>query len=171
MQVSARGEYAVRIAVTLATDHPRTISANTLASVQRLPRKFAEVILGDLRRAGLVESARGVEGGYRLVREPGKISVGEVLRAVDGPLSEVRGRRPEETSYEGAAVNLPRLWVAARAAVRSVLDEVSLDQAASGEFPVRVADLTAEDGAWMPRLGCTFGSGALRSIYPIELIG
>jgi Rrf2 family protein len=150
MQVSARGEYAVRIAVTLATDHPRTISANALASAQRLPRKFAEVILGDLRRAGLVESARGVEGGYRLVREPGRISVGEVLRAVDGPLSEVRGRRP------------------ARAAVRSVLDEVSLDQAASGEFPVRVADLTAEDGAWMPRLGCAFDSRALKSTYPIE---
>lgn len=151
MQVSARGEYAVRIALTLAHDHPRTISANALASAQELPRKFAEVILGDLRRAHLVASARGVEGGYRLAREPARISVGEVLRAVDGPLSEVRGRRPEETSYEGAAVNLPRLWVAARAAVRSVLDEVSLEQAASGDFPVRVAELTAEEGAWFPR--------------------
>lgn len=168
MQVSARGEYAVRIAVTLAIDHPRTISANALASAQGLPRKFAEVILGDLRRARLVESARGVEGGYRLARVPGRISVGEVLRAVDGPLSEIRGRRPEETSYEGAAVNLPRLWVAARAAVRSVLDEVSLEQAASGEFPVRVAELTAEEGAWFPRLGCASGTRALISTYPID---
>jgi Rrf2 family protein len=151
MQVSARGEYAVRIALTLAAEHPRTISASTLASTQGLPRKFAEVILGDLRRAHLVASARGVEGGYRLARGPERISVGEVLRAVDGPLAEVRGRRPEETSYEGAAVNLPRLWVAARAAVRSVLDEVSLEQAASGEFPVRVAELTDDEGAWAPR--------------------
>ncbi|WP_112136166.1 RrF2 family transcriptional regulator [Glycomyces dulcitolivorans] len=151
MQVSARGEYAVRIAVTLATGHPRTISASSLAAVQALPRKFAEVILGDLRRAHLVDSVRGVEGGYRLSREPEAVSVGEVLRAVDGPLSEIRGRRPEETSYEGAAVNLPRLWVAARAAVRSVFDEVSLAQAATGEFPVRIAELTAADEAWMPR--------------------
>ncbi|GAA1690483.1 Rrf2 family transcriptional regulator [Glycomyces endophyticus] len=151
MQVSARGEYAVRIAVTLATGHPRTVSASSLAAAQALPRKFAEVILGDLRRAGLVDSARGVEGGYRLSRDPEEVSVGEVLRAVDGPLSGVRGRRPEETSYEGAAVNLPRLWVAARAAVRSVLDEVSLAQAASGEFPVRVNELTDADEAWMPR--------------------
>ncbi|MEU5871382.1 MULTISPECIES: RrF2 family transcriptional regulator [Glycomyces] len=151
MQVSARGEYAVRIAVTLATGHPRTISASALAAAQALPRKFAEVILGDLRRAHLVDSVRGVEGGYRLARDPGDVSVGEVLRAVDGPLSEVRGRRPEETSYEGAAVNLPRLWVAARAAVRSVFDEVSLAQAATGDFPVRIAELTAADDAWMPR--------------------
>jgi len=151
VQVSARGEYAVRIAVTLANGHPRTISASALAAAQQLPRKFGEVILGDLRRAHLVDSVRGVEGGYRLSRAPEDISVGEVLRAVDGPLSEIRGRRPEETSYEGAAVNLPRLWVAARAAVRSVFDEVSLAQAATGEFPVRVTELTAEDGAWMPR--------------------
>ncbi|SDD08048.1 RrF2 family transcriptional regulator [Glycomyces harbinensis] len=151
MQVSARGEYAVRISVTLAHGHPRTISASTLAAAQELPRKFAEVILGDLRRAHLVDSVRGVEGGYRLSRAPEDISVGEVLRAVDGPLSEIRGRRPEETSYEGAAVNLPRLWVAARAAVRSVFDGVSLAQAATGEFPLRVAELTAEEDAWMPR--------------------
>lgn len=151
MQVSARGEYAVRIAVTLVTGHPRTISASSLAAAQQLPRKFAEVILGDLRRAHLVDSVRGVEGGYRLSRVPSRISVGEVLRAVDGPLSEVRGRRPEETSYEGAAVNLPRLWVAARAAVRSVLDEVSLEQAASGDFPVSVKELAAEEDAWLPR--------------------
>ncbi|THV26481.1 RrF2 family transcriptional regulator [Glycomyces paridis] len=151
MQVSARGEYAVRIAVTLVAGHPNTVSASALAAEQQLPRKFAEVILGDLRRAHLVESVRGVEGGYRLARAPGRISVGEVLRAVDGPLSEVRGRRPEETSYEGAAVNLPRLWVAARAAVRSVLDEVSLAQAASGDFPVQVAELTSVDDAWLPR--------------------
>jgi Rrf2 family protein len=151
VQISARAEYAVRAAVVLAAAHPRTLSAQTLATEQNLPRKFLETILADLRRAGLVRSTRGVDGGYTLARPPGQIAVAEVLRAADGPLAGVRGLRPEETAYDGAAVHLQELWVAVRAAVRRVLDEVSLAEVARGRLPAHVRRLLADHGAWQSR--------------------
>jgi Rrf2 family protein len=151
MQVSARGDYAVRAAVALAAAHPATVSAQALAAEQALPRKFLEAILGELRRAGLVRSVRGAEGGYRLARPPDEIPVGAVLRAVDGPLAGVRGRRPEEIVYAGSAAHLSDLWVAVRAAVRGVLDEVTLAQVASGRLPARVRRLVTDPAAWRPR--------------------
>ena len=151
MQVSARGDYAVRAAVGLAAAHPATVSSQVLADEQELPRKFLEAILGDLRRAGLVRSIRGADGGYRLAHPPEQIPVGAVLRAVDGPLAGVRGRRPEELEYAGSAAHLADLWVAVRAAVRGVLDEVSLAQVATGQLPPRVRRLVTDPDAWQPR--------------------
>jgi Rrf2 family protein len=151
MQVSARGDYAVRAAVGLAAAHPATVSSQVLADEQELPRKFLEAILGDLRRAGLVRSIRGADGGYRLAHPPEQILVGAVLRAVDGPLAGVRGRRPEELEYAGSAAHLADLWVAVRAAVRGVLDEVSLAQVATGQLPPRVRRLVTDPDAWHPR--------------------
>jgi Rrf2 family protein len=151
MQVSARGDYAVRAAVALAAAHPATVSSQVLADEQALPRKFLEAILGELRRAGLVRSVRGAEGGYRLAHPPQEVTVGSVLRAVDGPLAGVRGRRPEELVYAGSAVHLPELWVAVRAAVRGVLDEVTLAQVATGRLPARVRRLLTGPDAWQPR--------------------
>ncbi len=151
MHISARGDYAVRAAVALAAGYPNTVSAQSLAAEQDMPRKFLETILADLRRAGLVQSTRGVDGGYALARPPAKIMVGDVLRAVDGPLAAVRGLRPEETSYAGTAVHLQELWIAVRAAVRRVLDEVSLAEVARGRLPAHVRKLIADHGAWQPR--------------------
>lgn len=151
MHISARGDYAVRASLGLAAVYPATVSSATLASEQDLPRKFLEAILADLRRAGLVRGQRGVEGGYVLTRSPGDIAIGDVLRAVDGPLAEVRGHRPEETTYEGNAAHLQELWVAVRAAVRSVLDEVTLDDVVRGRLPAHVRRLTAAPDAWQPR--------------------
>jgi Rrf2 family protein len=151
MQISARGEYAVRAALGLAAAHPVTVSSHALASEQDLPHKFLEAIMADLRRAGLVRSVRGADGGYQLARSPAEISIGSVLRAVDGPLAAVRGRRPEETAYGGSATHLAELWVALRAAVRGVLDEVSLLQVISGDLPARVRRLVENADAWRPR--------------------
>ena len=151
MQISARGDYAVRASVALAAAYPQTVSAQTLAAEQSLPRKFLETILADLRRAGLVHSTRGVEGGYTLARPPTEIAVAEVLRAADGPLAGVRGMRPEETVYDGTAVHLQELWIAVRAAVRRVLDEVSLAEVARGRLPAHVRKLIADQEAWQPR--------------------
>src|SRR5215213_9564963 len=106
--------------LALAADEPRASTAQSLAEQQDLPRKFLEAILSDLRRAGLVRSQRGAEGGYWLARPAEAISAG------DGPLAEVRGGRPEHATYTGAAVHLQTVWVAVRAAVRGVLDQVSL---------------------------------------------
>ena len=151
MHISARGDYAVRAALGLAAAYPATVSSATLAVDQHLPRKFLEAILADLRRAGLVRSQRGMEGGYLLTRPPNEIGIGEVLRAVDGPLAEVRGHRPEETSYAGTAEHLQELWVALRAAVRNVLDEVTLDDVVRGRLPAHVRRLTTAPDAWQPR--------------------
>jgi len=151
MHISARGDYAVRASVALAAVYPGTVSAQALATEQDMPRKFLETILSDLRRAGLVHSTRGVDGGYTLARPPGEIMIGDVLRAVDGPLAAVRGLRPEETRYIGPAVHLQELWVAVRAAVRRVLDEVSLAEVAKGRLPAHVRRLIADNAAWQPR--------------------
>jgi len=151
VQISARADYAVRAAVALAVAYPRTVSAQALAAEQELPRKFLETILADLRRTGLVQSTRGVDGGYALSRPPAEIHVGDVLRAVDGPLAGVRGMRPEETSYNGSAAHLQDLWIAVRAAVRRVLDEVTLAEVAKGRLPAHVRRLIADSAAWKPR--------------------
>lgn len=151
MQVSARGDYAVRAAVGLAAAYPATLTSQTLADEQAMPRKFLEAILSDLRRAGLVRSVRGAEGGYRLARPPEEVPVGAVLRAVEGPLAGVRGQRPEEIAYGGSAAHLSELWVAVRAAVRGVLDEVTLAQVVTGRLPSQVRHLVADPGAWQPR--------------------
>ena len=151
MQVSARGDYAVRAALGLAAVFPATVSAQTLADVHGLPRKFLEAILADLRRADLVRGQRGVDGGYVLTRAPSEITVGQVLRAVDGPLAGVRGVRPEDAMYEGAAEHLQQLWIAVRAAVRKVLDEVTLADLVRGRLPAHVRRLTATPEAWQPR--------------------
>jgi Rrf2 family protein len=151
MQISARADYAVRAAIALAAAHPRQISAQALATEQEMPRKFLETILADLRRAGLVQSTRGVDGGYALARPPADIRVGDVLRAADGPLAGVRGMRPEEAKYDGTAVHLQELWIAVRAAVRRVLDEVSLAEVAKGRLPAHVRKLIADNEAWQSR--------------------
>jgi Rrf2 family protein len=151
MQVSARGDYAVRACLALASSYPTTLSAQVLATEQNLPRKFLETILGDLRRAGLVHSVRGVDGGYTLAREPAGIRIGDVLRATDGPLAGVRGMRPEETVYEGTATHLQELWIAVRASVRRVLDEVTLADVVKGRLPAHVRRLTSGQEAWQSR--------------------
>ena len=116
-----------------------------------MPRKFLEAVLADLRRAGVVRAQRGAEGGYTLSQPPREVTIGQILRAVDGPLAGVRGLRPEETQYSGAAENLPNLWVAVRAAVREVVDEVSLAELISGRMPAHVRKLTTRPDAWQPR--------------------
>lgn len=155
MHISARTDYAVRALLTLAAAETAagqgTVTGQTLAADQQLPLKFLEAILADLRRAGLVRSRRGPVGGYSLCRPAGEIAVGDVVRAVDGPLAVVRGERPEQAVYAGAAEHLGTVWVALRAAVRAVLDEVTLAEVLSGELPPRVQEFVALPGAWTSR--------------------
>ncbi len=127
------------------------MSVETLAQRQSLPRKFLEEIVADLRTAGLVTSTRGARGGYSLAHPATETVLGDVFRAVDGPLAEVRGLRPHETAYEGVAVHLPQVWVAVRAALRAVLDTTSLADVLGGDLPEPVRELTANPDAWINR--------------------
>ncbi len=153
VEITAKTEYAVRAMLQLAeaAEPELPVSVDALAQAQGLPRKFLEAILADLRRAELVISTKGARGGYRLVRPASEIPVGAVFRAVDGPLAEVRGRRPHQTAYDGVAEHLPVLWVAVRSSLRRVLDETSLEQLRSGELPDHVRRLADEPDAWLSR--------------------
>ena len=103
------------------------LSVETLAQRQDLPRKFLEAIVADLRGAGLVVSTRGARGGYTLARPASEVSLGDVFRAVDGPLAEVRGLRParDELRGRGRSTCRPCGSPCARA-LREVLDGTSL---------------------------------------------
>lgn len=154
VDISARTEYAIRAMLMLAEASMAgagPMSVDALATKQDLPRKFLEAVVGDLRRAQLVVSTRGARGGYALSRDAAAISLGDVFRAVDGPLAEVRGLRPHETRYEGVAKHLPTVWVAVRASLRQVLDETSLSQVLSGRLPDAVTALASAPDAWQNR--------------------
>lgn len=148
MHISARADYAMRALLTLAAATETTVTAETMAATQAMPRKFLEAVLSDLRRAGLVTSQRGAVGGYRLARPAEDIAVADVLRAVDGPLADVRGLRPEQVSYDGVAEHLQTLWVAVRAALRGVLEHVSLADVLSGSLPAAAQHLADSPEAW-----------------------
>lgn len=128
------------------------VKAEVIAEQQRLPRKFLEAILSDLRRARLVESLRGAEGGYRLAKPASKIFVADVMRAVDGPLAEVRGLRPETLEYEGSAAQLQNVWVAVRAGLRAVLERISVADVAAGTLPESVDAMIRNEEGWVPRI-------------------
>lgn len=151
MHISARTDYALRALLALAAADSATATGQQLAAEQHLPLKFLEAILADLRRAGVLRTRRGPVGGYALARPAELITVGEVVRAVDGPLAVIRGERPEQARYDGAAEHLQTLWIALRAALRIVLDEVTLAELLAGDLPERVRDLVAEPGAWTSR--------------------
>lgn len=152
MRISAKADYAVRAAAELAAAPPgRPLKAEAIARSQDIPREFLENILRDLRRAGLVATQRGAEGGSMLARPATEITVAEVLRAVEGPLAAVRGVRPESLAYEGAAAALVDVWIALRASLRSVLDVVTLADVAAGELPEVVRAAVADPANWRPR--------------------
>ena len=151
MQVTARTDYAVRALLVLATSPEGLVTRDQLAEAQDIPPRYLESILGQLRQAGLVHGQRGAAGGYRLGAAADRITVGDVSRAVDGPLALVQGRRPEEMEYTEPCVAVGELWVGVRAAIRSVFDAVTLADLATGTLPAAVRDLTDDPAAWLPR--------------------
>jgi len=150
MRITAKADYAVRAAVELAAaeEADRPVKGEYLARAQGIPQNFLENILTELRRAGIVRSRRGVEGGYRLARPADEVTVADVLRAVEGPLAAVQGVRPDELTYGGAATLLPEVWVALRASLRDVLEHVTLADIADGRLPKDVKDRTRRKDAW-----------------------
>jgi len=148
MRLSARVDYALRAASELAAaDAPCTVEQ--LASAQGIPAKYLEAILGELRRGGLLRSQRGQSGGYRLARGAADISIADVIRVLEGELANVRGSRPEQLAYTGAATSLQQVWIALRASERAILEGVTLADVASGTMPPRVAELIANPRAWI----------------------
>jgi Rrf2 family protein len=126
MRVSAKVDYALRALLELAAAPPGPVKGERLATAQDIPPKFLENILTELRRAEIVASQRGVDGGYRLAKPASEISVADVVRALEGPIASVRGVRPDEIEYTGPARSLQPLWVELRASMREVLEGTTL---------------------------------------------
>jgi Rrf2 family protein len=124
--VLARTDYAVRAMLSVSADHPHLVKAAALSEAQDIPLSFLHGILLDLRRAGLLYSHRGADGGYGLSRPADEITVGDVVRATGGALASVRGRPTAMTTYQGAAAGLHDVWVAVEAAIEGVVDHRTL---------------------------------------------
>ena len=150
MRVSAKVDYAVRAGAELAAAADGPVKGDRIAQAQQIPLKFLENILLDLKHAGLVQSQRGAEGGYWLARPADEISLADVIRAVEGPIANVRGLRPEQVEYEGSAAPLRDVWIAVRANLRAVLETVTLADVAAGRLPDDVARIASDPEAWLP---------------------
>jgi Rrf2 family protein len=148
MRVTARGDYAVRAAVELAAADGAPRKVSEIAAAQDIPPRFLENILLALRRAGIVQSRRGADGGFRLSRPPEEITVASVLRAVEGPIANVQGMPHDQVVYAGSAAALRDVWVAVRASLRAVLEGVTVADIAAGRLPAEVTQLTADPEAW-----------------------
>lgn len=150
MYISARVDYAVRsLLVLAAADEP--MRGEAIAAAQDLPTKVVENTLVDLRRAGLVQSRRGPSGGYRLGRPANEIAIADVIRTLEGPLAEVHGLRPDQVAYDPPAEALRDVWVALRAGMRLVLENVTIADVVADELPARVRRLIDTEDAYLPR--------------------
>ncbi len=133
-------------------ENPRALlKGDAIAETHDIPTKFLVGLLTTLRTAGILHSMRGRDGGFRLAKPAADICVADVMRALEGPLAEVRGERPEETEYRGAAIHLRDVWIATRVALRSVLENMSLADIETGNLSREVAALLSAPGAWTRR--------------------
>jgi Rrf2 family protein len=148
MRVSAKADYAVRAAVELAAAEEGPIKGERLAQAQDIPLQFLEHILLELKHSGLVRARRGAKGGYWLARPADEVTVADVVRAVEGPIADVQSTPPEAIKYSGNSEHLRDVWVAVRASLRLVLEEVTLADLVSGELPPVVEELNAAPEAW-----------------------
>ena len=157
MRITAKVDYAVRAAIELAraypTDgsRPTPLTRQAIAEAQEIPSKFLEHILADLKRSRIVGSARGAEGGYWLQRPPEDITMADIIRAVEGPLADVRGVRPDALDYPDDLEVLQQAWIALRANLRAVLEHVTLADLRDGVLDPAVAALAEPDDAWAIR--------------------
>jgi Rrf2 family protein len=148
MNVTAKTDYAVRAVAELGAADGALVKADRIAEAQEIPRHFLDNILNDLRRAGIVATQRGAEGGSRLARPAKDITVADVMRAMEGPLAAVRDVRPEDLAYEGPAESLPLVWVAVRTALRNVLERVTVADRVGRNMPPSVGKKLDDPEAW-----------------------
>lgn len=145
MRMSAKAEYAVRAMTHLASvPAGDLVTTDEVAKSQGIPPQFLVDILADLRADRLVRSQRGRDGGYQLARPAAQISVADVLRCIDGPLASVRDIGLGDLPYSGPTAALTDLWRALRASMRSVLEETTLADVASGVLPTHVEEMAQD---------------------------
>lgn len=152
MRITHKVDYAVRTVVAIARHEAETpgraVKTDFLAASEDVPASFLQDILRILGNHEVLRSTRGPEGGWNLARPAEEITVAEIIRHLEGPLASVRGIRPHELPEHGGTEPFVSLWVAVRAALRSVLDHVTVADLARGELPDDVTRLLDQPGAW-----------------------
>jgi Rrf2 family protein len=150
MRLTVKADYAIRALAELAAraQDSTPMTAEEISDAQAIPRRFLLGIMAELRRDHLVVSHRGVNGGYLLGHPAADITIADVIRSIEGPLAEIGDDRPGEITYPGPAAVLADVWVAVRASLRSVLEEVTLADLAAGKLPPTVDKLTRDPDAW-----------------------
>jgi Rrf2 family protein len=153
MRVSAKADYAVRAAAELAASEEGPIKGGRLAEAQDIPLQFLEHILLELKHQGIVRARRGAKGGYWLAKPADEVTVADIVRAVEGPIAHVQSTPPEAIEYHGNAESLQKVWIAVRASLRTVLENVTLADLVSGDLPPVVDELIANPDAWVASTG------------------
>ncbi len=153
MRVSAKADYAVRAAVELAAAEEGPIKGERLADAQDIHLQFLEHILLELKHQGIVRARRGAKGGYWLAKPADEVTVADIVRAVEGPIAHVQSLPPEAIEYRGNSEHLQEVWIAVRASLRTVLENVTLANLVSGDLPAVVGELTASPDAWVASSG------------------
>lgn len=149
MRLANRTDYAIRASLVLAANFNQgPVTVEAIARNQEIPQRYLGAIMNELRRAGLVHARRGPVGGYELSRPPAEVALADVIRAVDGALTQVGGERPEDLNYADAAVGLSQVWVAIRAAERQILEQTTLADVVANRLPDAVAALLVDPAAW-----------------------
>lgn len=135
--LTQRSRYAIRALLALAKAPPGLpVPLRVIAEEARVPRKFLEIILTEMKRAGFIETTRGKAGGYRLARAPHLISFGEIIRVIEGPLALVpcvsrTAYRPCHDCADEATCAIRKAMMVVRDDTARILDGTSLADAAS----------------------------------------
>jgi Rrf2 family protein len=129
MKVSQKANYALRAMLELARREASAVSVRTaqVAAGADIPEKYLEAIMVELNKAGLIESRRGPDGGHRLARAPGLVTAGQIIAAVEGPVKLTTDGRPRARAARELADSTMELWEEVGAAIRGVLDSVTLE--------------------------------------------
>ncbi len=141
MRISARADYAIRALLELAADTGRPLTCEGIALSQEIPHRFLKAVFRDLRRAELVRSQRGCEGGYWLSRDAASISLAAIVAAVDGQLMTVHGESLGGRHYPGPAGRLSEFWSGLQKRFEDILVGVTLADLLADEPPEPAASL------------------------------
>ncbi|MBT2754618.1 Rrf2 family transcriptional regulator [Mesobacillus foraminis] len=134
MKISTKGRYGLTIMIELAKKHGEgPISLKSIAQANELSEHYLEQLVAPLRNAGLVKSIRGAYGGYVLANEPSKITAGDIIRVLEGPITLVEGIEDEEPAKR-------ELWIRIRDAIKTVLDNTTVEDLANHSGDVNESD-------------------------------
>lgn len=147
MHISAKADYATRALLELAREPGRPLTCEAIASAQEIPFRFLKSVVGELRRAGLVRSQRGCEGGYWLGRPADEVTLLDVVRAVDGDVLTLRGEPLDGLGYPGAAAPLPGVWRQIEASAAAVLGGLTLASLVPAGLSAGTPERRSEVGA------------------------